>query len=856
MKAFEAGRFKELQRLLATAADPLTEGAAQNILRELTHPALSVPAPATLVAQAQALCGKLQRQRLAAAAPALTTQLHAAYAAHDFSAVGGALVALDALQTEAGEPCVSGAAAETVHDARAWYGEQQSAREKDLEFQREVTKLENWLAEDGASPHVKRQLALLKKFQRDLPASLLTRSRAYLDRQAALGRRARLTRRALLAAAVLICLGLCGLAGWWVQTSHARGALLAKLKEYTQTQSFEEGQALKAQLPPETLADPLVQAALIELEKGAADEKARVTEFKYILNRATQLLQDAHPNVTEAHRAQAGADALARTDAEKRQCADLHARLAALEDALRTGVLKQAKDFLRQAGQALSAAEELQKQNSPDLARLRALAVQAQEPLDAAAKLAVLPGELADQIPKYQERAQGLQRGLEELAAAARDRADFQEAARETIARAREALPDVSGYHKILSDFAGARRAKRLDCSGVPEVRDLPRWERFAPVYAAVLAINEKAPAFSGKSFQDFRGELLKNPAWAQGAGPYESVLKPLARRAEFCADAAGNLAALDALLKHDLLTRLWEFTATVNGKEIKYYTHDKASFRAVINDQEQIDIFQDETLEARSRIVPQKHSEVQECAHVKLGRELKALLDQERDQPQWDSPVPRMLDAVVQAKEAVPYVRALLLNELLALDQRWGPVLALPAETSVKVAALCASKVKFWLPGDEAVAKQLDDIRAGLDALGPPVAVEARKYIGQEGRRKAQLAGLFRKLVLSAVVAQDSEGRCKAVFLSGATFPEYWTIASADGDTVFKLAAFKDSSGALHWVDLGEPGGALAPGQPLLSPADRLNTLTLWREQIHDKAAMEAVSPFPVNLQVLDGVK
>ncbi|MCZ7647419.1 MAG: hypothetical protein M5U26_19540 [Planctomycetota bacterium] len=420
---------------------------------------------------------------------------------------------------------------------------------------------------------------------------------------------------------------------------------------------------------------------------------------------------------------------------------------------------------------------------------------------------------------------------------------------REEFRRVCALLPDLDAY---LKELAGLRPRFPL----APEVRSAERWLAHAPAYRNVLEFGARAAGKFGaaprgpvlppcREFHDF---LLGDERLASGAGPYAELLRIHLDHARLSREGGDDLKHLQAQLKGDLMTRLREvvLAGRETGAQARYYTLDGERPNRTGDGQVSIPVFQDGAEGLSPKLFREDaRPAIRTPAHVNLAAELAGLLEREVERPEWTSLLPEMFGRVAAAREADPYVRAILLAELFDLDANRVHLFRPPKGLREQVVKLCAEPLSFWLAGSPAVAKRLEETRARLETLAPELAKLAEDARRLGAVRKAGAAGLLRPLALSAVAERDEAGRWAPRALDGqGEFPEYWALVPGGGGSAFAIAAFRDAAGRLQWL----PQAAVHPGQPLLSPLDRRSTREVLAAHSGPETLDALPATFPLN--------
>ena len=124
----------------------------------------------------------------------------------------------------------------------------------------------------------------------------------------------------------------------------------------------------------------------------------------------------------------------------------------------------------------------------------------------------------------------------------------------------------------------------------------------------------------------------------------------------------------------------------------------------------------------------------------------------------------------------------------------------------------------------------------------------------------RAAIAGVYRRLAVSATVGAGPDGKPTVVPLDGRQRREYWVVRPKDGKSglpVFVVVAVGAAGAGVgvppSWLDGVTPP---PPGQPLLSPADGQDTTELAKQYGLTSAGANVPSSWPANLGALSARK
>ena len=837
--ALETVRVREIGDDFAARCETLNEIEAGAMLKELTRSDLSVKPDEALVQSLRTAYLNQKTGRVHAAMAGLISRLNDGFAVRDFAVVNGNLNDLDAMRQfeQVDWPSQD---SKIIRDARAWRSEQLATAERHRAFHQKLQHFEKLLSDEAEPNAVRESMRTFEANDATLPAELAERANTYLNMHASKQRRARLRKTALLTLAAIIVLGVGAVIFLKVQETRQRAAFVVKIRSAAAALNFADGDRAIARLKsdaPRMLDDATIKAELAEFQQAKSADAQRSGELKALLERGSGMgpFDPGMDAVLDQ------AEKLART-AEEADAVTEWKMTVALKRAERSkSAGAEALSLVSSAERLLSA---IKLQDQPEA--LNAAVAELDSVLRKAESLHGLPQDVTEQVKRYRTKLSAEQNRATQLKTKA-------EAARAMLATMREQLP--AGVKNYAEDLA--RRRDEFASVSVA-FRDASKWEPTAPAYAAAGHWNEHASALLRKSpgapqemgthaFKAFSDWASAHEHFGEAPSPYCGVLLKQMARADFYAKSQDNLLGLRNLLAHDLTNKLREFTVIEGAKSIRYYTHDKAEIKEAGGDAVECEVFSDDAMTLDKRLFPRgSFGKITVSAHVTLAREVSRLIESDASAPGWTSRIPQAIRLANDASQADPYVRALILNKLLALDAGHVHALALPPELVKKVSDMCGEKISFWKPGDDVVRVKLDAIAAALKTLQPALAQSVNAY--DADREKAEIQALFRPLAMSAVAAVGDAGALTVSALPG-QLPqkEYWIIDSADGgEFVFKIAAITDEGGAVRWMD----GVTVATGQPLLSPRDGVGTM----EMVQKKGAGNKTPPppFPVNVDAL----
>lgn len=417
--------------------------------------------------------------------------------------------------------------------------------------------------------------------------------------------------------------------------------------------------------------------------------------------------------------------------------------------------------------------------------------------------------------------------------------------------RVRALLPNLDGYAKGLIGL-------RPRFEAMAEVREVERWLARVPAYARTIEYGKRMAAFNerrsagpfdgaGEACRAFHELVAGDELFFGGAGPYAEALRPHVARALLRRKGGPVLKQLTEQLKGDLMTRLREAVVeTPGGPRTVYYTLEGEAVQRSASGAASLQILQTKALQMGLQTFPDRAKvSLRVPAHVTLARELAEALDRELAQPEWEPQIPAMIRRVLEQTDADPYVRAILLAELLDLDEQSFHILEVPRATHEAFIKLCALQTPFWLCGDPEVVRQLSAIRAELERRTPELVKLLDTCSSKGASRKACVAGLHRPLVLSAVAELSSQGPLEPAPIEGAAvYSEYWTVEHRGEGFVFRVAAVRDELGSVRWLG----SERVHPGQPLLSPMDGKRTRSILGEYLSLEQQQTIPEPFPIN--------
>ncbi|GMV81002.1 MAG: hypothetical protein AMXMBFR7_21860 [Planctomycetota bacterium] len=417
--------------------------------------------------------------------------------------------------------------------------------------------------------------------------------------------------------------------------------------------------------------------------------------------------------------------------------------------------------------------------------------------------------------------------------------------------RVRTLLPDLDGYVKGLIGL-------RPRFAAMAEVRNVERWLARVPAYARAIEYGKRMAAFNerrpggpfdgeGEACRAFHEMVAGDELFFGGVGPYEEALRPQVARALLRRKGGPVLQQLTEQLKGDLMTRLREAVVEApGGLRTVYYTLEGEAIQRSATGAASLQVLQTKTLQMGLQLFPDRAKvSLRVPPHVTLARDLIQALDRELEYPEWEARIPGMIRRVLDQADADPYVRAILLAELLDLDEQSFHLLEPPRATHDALIKLCALQTPFWLPGDPEVARQLSAIRAEIERRTPELLKLLEACAGKTASRKASVAGLHRPLVLSSVAELSPQGPLDPTPIGGAAvYAEYWTVEHRGEGFVFRVAAVRDELGSVRWLE----SDRVHPGQPLLSPMDGKRTRSILGEYLSLEPQQSIPEPFPIN--------
>jgi len=843
--ALESVRIQEIAALLAEKSERMSEAEAVGMMKELSRSDLSIKPSETLLKTAKALSLKLKTKRVLAAMNSLVSRMNDAYAARDFQSANACLIELDALN-QRDSVAFPVELQQPIQDARAWRTEQVAAAEKQAAYLQRLAELEGMVDAEAPPTDVKRFLRQFEYTDGTAPAGLFERAHSYVQRHELMEQRRRQGKLALIAAGVALVAGLAAWGALAIRDGRQTVAIAQEIRNATSTLNFASADQIVGKLKedsPGKLNDFGIQQAVEELERARKDETTRLAQ----LNALTDQIDHVDLLSPKMDVLLGQAEKLVRTKPETDAVAEWKAKMEIVRR-------EHSKDATEKASTLLAEADALLNplKASDDPSAMKPLIAKMDDVLRKAELLKGLPREIEDQVKNYRTRLSNEEARATKLAAIKSENT-------EKLAKAHAAL--VAARTSITSDlknYSGELMRKREEYAEVsPEFRHAGNWVDLVPAYVAALNWSEQAQSLVSKTpraaadslerYKDFREWLAAHSKQTENASPYQPLLQKYLARANFYTNSQKELTGLRALLKHDLMTKLYEFSVedSAKGKTL-YYTHDKGEQKNAGVDAFETEVFIDDTLTLEKKSFPRKGTgTIHESAHVTLAREISKLLEADIKTPAWSSSLPKAVRLVADASATDPYVRALLLNKLLPLDAQNFKTLSVSADLLKKVSGMCAEKISFWMPNDKvhgqlaAIAATLKEIQSELD--GALKAFEA-------GREKMEIEGLYRPLILSAVAEAGADGTMNVLPIGGASAQkEYWTINAAEGGAfVFKIVAISGAEGGIRWID----GETVFAGQPLLSPKDGASTQDLARK------FGSVASPFPSNLAAVQKLK
>ncbi|MBE7465823.1 MAG: hypothetical protein HS116_20305 [Planctomycetes bacterium] len=417
--------------------------------------------------------------------------------------------------------------------------------------------------------------------------------------------------------------------------------------------------------------------------------------------------------------------------------------------------------------------------------------------------------------------------------------------------RVRALLPDLDGYVKGLIGL-------RPRFAAMAAVRDVDRWLARVPAYARAIEYGKRMAVFNerrpggpfdgeGEACRAFQELVAGDELFFGGVGPYAEALRPQVARALLRRKGGPVLKQLTEQLKGDLMTRLREAVVEVpGGPRTVYYTLEGEAIQRSASGAASLQVLQTKALQMGLQVFPDRAKvSLRIPAHVTLARDLAEALDREIAQPEWESRIPGMIRRVLVQTDADPYVRAVLLAELVDLDEQSFHLVETPRAIHEALIKLCALQTPFWLSGDPEVARQLSAIRTELERCTPALVKLLDACAGRSALRKACVAGLHRPLVLSAVAELSPQGPLEPTPIQGAAvYSEYWTVEHRGEGFVFRVAAVRDELGSVRWLE----SERVHPGQPLLSPMDGKRTRSILGEYLSLEPQQSIPEPFPIN--------
>lgn len=404
------------------------------------------------------------------------------------------------------------------------------------------------------------------------------------------------------------------------------------------------------------------------------------------------------------------------------------------------------------------------------------------------------------------------------------------------LTKARAALPNLSEYARILRESPIAEEGEAVS-----------RWAPALPAYETTLRLCERLLPLAkdrGRtvSFMDWQNALGSAFSEYSSTNPYRSLMQHYALRATL-SQGTDYTTNLESLLTGDVFKKLRVFHETdASGRVIAtYYTQEGCQFEAVSESTVQIQVMLDDSSASKMKTFPKTSvSAIQVPTFVAACSDILNLLKTEREAPNWIPGISEFFGRLVEAREMEPYIRTMLLDQVLTLDGLYFNQLQVPESDRTQIRTLAREQVEFWLTGSKSVREATTRIRAKLGELQPALNAALAQANEETKRQRAALPMLLRPLALSATAEIDVKQQRSAKFLADeSTLNELWVVTQQGVDSYFEIAAVRGDDSKWIWID----GVSVAAGQPLLSPKDGVNTSTLWQ------GSGRPADPFPRNL-------
>lgn len=855
VQALEAQRFREIRQRLASDRDRISESEAQNMHQELTDSKLLCRPPIGLDQQAAAFVEQLKVRRVHGTMTSLTRIINTAYGAMDYPAASRTLDQLDDLSKKEGVT-IPAALQTAVDEARAWREERKQEEKKRRSFEHDVAELQRLLEKDAEAKEIGPLLRKVEAYDMDVPGGLRERALTYLAELESQEQERKKAIRLAVAAGIVLAVLLVAGAAWFVVGARRSQALAKAILSYVESKDFPGARKFVENArthSPGLLQAGEVLSAIRELEKRELEEKNRAAQFASALRQAEQMdpLDAGLPHALER------ALMYARTVEEKDSVKALEARAASASARRSQERATQASQLHTECSKVY---KNLQNNSDPDamgplIGRLDDLSRQAE----------IIPGlsaEMRDLISGYRKRVESERGRADQIREQqTKERARLQRA-QQTLASARTKLPDVGDYLAVLW-------AARDEFADVPEFQNLPRWEALAAEYVAVATLGASldkpgkkragGPFVLLPPYTDFKRSL----EGYQDKAPeiFAMSLAIERKRVGYLSEGPARLQKLVDVFKHDLMSRLYEFTTEnrKTGERLVYYTKPDEKRLEVADGRVQLRYFVDENMNLfKPRVWDLNEfavSDIRRSPHCQLAEDVRKQLQDETISPDWTPRLPGVLLSLIKARDAHPdlnaWAEAFLIQKVVQFDVENTGCLGLTESLQKRVKKLLEKPIQFWIPENEEVRYQLKVVAKGIDDLRPDLEKHLGTLLEPGGKAMLEQAALARPLVISGTIAAagDDGGRPNVMPLRKEGYAEYWVIVETPQGKRFEIAALQKASGEPEWLT---PDHLPLPGMPLLSPADGMETLKFLELLTGVQEIQEGLEGWPINLRAV----
>lgn len=829
LTALEARLFREISDRLSHP-ERIEEDEAKRMVQELTNEQLLSEPTSGLVERARELHLKLKTKRVRRAMRRMVDLVNADYGAMALEPLSRGLDQLDSLSSLEQVPVPNGFLTE-IEEAKAWRAEQERIQQSEIDFRKHVQGLGIMLDQEATAAEVRKQVRVVKRFDRDVPGALAERAESYLAGLELAEEQRRRSKRMLIGAAVVLAVLAVGLVVWVTLERQELSRTVAQITIYRESMDFDGGHRFLATIEaesPRLARHPAVLQARKDLERVEDRERVRARRLAGILDQSAEL----DPLDAEQRTLLADAERLVRLEEDRELFAARKARVDAAVSECSAQAVQEAKRLLARADTLY---KDLRGTDQPEV--MRPLLSSLGEALDDARSLAHLPGDMIGVIKDYRTRLTAEGDRATKLEIEAKEAELRFQKAQSVLRMARNALlSDPEGYAKTLSDH-------RPEFPDVPEFQQLGRWTPVFEEYLRVVAFGKEMSRFLRDCKRSKLLPLLPSPqafAKLQAELPegipslYARFLEQQEQRWPGYVDTdADDLKRITETLSHELIVGLHQLTVTDKGGGQTVYYTARTPEREETEHGVAIQVYLDRTFKLRQKSWDKKRCTVSgtvPATHCQMGQSVLKQLESSFRTPDWRPFAPGALSSLVQLEGASPWPQAVMINALVQFDKNTRNSLRLPETLQDDIRRLSESRIHFWIPDDPEVNGDLRALATRLGLLRPKVENHLKQIDEAWISRMFELAALCRPLVFSAMVTCEAGSEKPAVApieVGKSSYPEYWSINAGADRMEFQIVAFRQPSGDLEIVDRA----GVVPGQPLLSPADGTLTAEHFQE-------------------------